>query len=138
MKMTKAEARKAAKGASTTALDLGKFVKDGEVGKLLREAGVLDVGLSMYVFSKSRLEEAIDAVNKRLKEPGLEDETYATFVELQRKLVSEYNITAKGIAESIQSQSDQKGRGETRIVLPPNTTVTAVVPSELRHEKQGS
>jgi hypothetical protein len=133
MKMTKAEARKAAKGASTSAVDLSRFTKDGEVGKLLRSAGVLDVGLSMYVFSKSRLEETIEAVREKIKEPGLEDETYASLVELQRKLVAEYNVTAKGIIESIQTNEPRKTEGP-RIVLPPNTTVTAVLPPELPRE----
>jgi hypothetical protein len=99
------EMERAAKDAGLTAIDLSKFVGAGAVGELIQKCNLLHVGLSMYAFSKSKLEEAMSECEAKLKTED-NTETFVNLGALQKALVTAYNETATNI---IKSASNSKG-----------------------------
>ena len=134
---SKAEARKLAKQAGLAVVDISQFDGAAQVGAMLEKVNPLHVGLSMHAFSKAKLEEAIRTISTEIS-ANPEPEILVILMELQRKLIAEYNVTASSIIKSIESRPPEKTGGDTVFALPPNTVLTAVIPSKLEKNENGN
>src|SRR5690348_8006757 len=123
----KNEMERAAKDAGLTTIDLSKFVGAGAVGEIIQKCNLLHVGLSMYAFSKSKLEQAMALTAQKMEESD-SDETFVQLGALQRALTSTYNETATNIVKAVRnSKGDAGERPERPRALPPCTRFSAAI-----------
>lgn len=132
---TRSAIEAAAKLAGISAVDISEYRKNTAVGELLREMGVLNLGLGMFAFSGNTLKEAIEKCATILRDSD-DPEVVASIGMVQSKLIAQYRENAKNIAESVDNH--EMKRAHPRVsVFPPGSHVTAVVVTEKKeHESK--
>jgi len=122
---SKAAIKRASAATGNVAVDIGNYTKCKQIGEVIQECGVLNVGLGMYSFSKDKLEEAISKYAGLMLQTD-EPETAVLVGQLVRQLINSYNDTASNIIKSVPASTGPVSINRP-VVFPPNSVVTATV-----------